>query len=415
MKILWLCNVKLPIISELQNLPPSPFGGWLDQASKDLIESGQKLCVVYPFEKSEEGQEANLSFYSFTEEKIEKRFEDILYLFNPDVVHIWGTEFKHSYIMTECLKESGLIDKGVISIQGLVSIYAEHYFNKLSWKVIHGFTFRDLIKKDNVYYAMKNFEKRGKYEIKAIQNIKHIIGRTDWDNACTKIFNPEVCYHHCNETLRESFYESRWSLENCERNSIFVSQATYPVKGFHVLLEALPEIIKRYPKTKVYVAGNDPACIGASWKNRLRRNYYGKYLAEMIIENDLQGKVFFTGSLNEIQMRDRYLKSHVFVSASSIENSPNSVGEAMLLGVPCVSSYVGGVANMLTDKEDGFLYQADAPYMLAYYVMKIFSDNFLAERLSANARESARKTHNREQNHKQLLSIYESICDSSGT
>lgn len=414
MKILWLCNVKLPIVAKLQNTQPSPYGGWLDQVSKDLIKSGHQLCIVYPSIEYEEGQENNLSYCGFSAPNTVKIFNDIINKINPDVVHIWGTEFNHSYIMTKCLKSCGIIDRGVISIQGLVSIYAGHYFNKLPWRVIHSFSFRDLIRKDNVCRAMKNFEERGKYEKKAIQNIKHVIGRTDWDKACTQIINPQAQYHHCNETLRESFYQAEWSLESCERYSIFVSQASYPVKGFHILLEALPEIVKRYPETKVYVAGSDPTYLNAPWRNRLHRTYYGKYLANMIMKNDLSDKISFTGPLNEIQMRDRYLKSHVFVSASSIENSPNSVGEAMLLGVPCVSSYVGGVANMLIDKKEGFLYQADAPYMLAHYIVKVFSDDALAERLSVNARESARKTHDREQNHKTLLNIYESICDLSG-
>jgi glycosyltransferase involved in cell wall biosynthesis len=409
MRVLWLCNIKLPIVSKLQNDSPSPYGGWLDQVSKDIIKLGYELCIVYPYEKSEEGQEENFNFCSFTGEKIEKRFKDILYMFDPDVVHIWGTEFKHSYIMTECLKASGMISKGVISIQGLVSICAEHYFNNLPWKVVHGFTLRDLIKKENVYIAMKNFRKRGKYEIKAIQNIKHIIGRTDWDKACTEIINSQAHYHHCNETLRESFYQAKWSLESCERYSIFVSQASYPIKGFHILLEALTEVVKRFPETKVYVAGIDPTYLNAVWKDRLRRTYYGKYLVELMTKSDLCEKVIFTGPLNESQMRDRYLKSHVFVSTSSIENSPNSVGEAMLLGMPCVSSYVGGVANMLVDKEEGFLYQADAPYMLAYYVNKIFGDDDLAADIGTKAREHALKTHNIDTNFSQLLKIYRQV------
>ena len=69
-------------------------------------------------------------------------------------------------------------------------------------------------------------------------------------------------------------------------------------------------------------------------------------------------------------MKERFLKSNVFVSPSTIENSPNSLGEAMLLGIPCISSDVGGVKNLLKHEEEGYVYQTDAPYMLAYYVKK---------------------------------------------
>jgi len=142
---------------------------------------------------------------------------------------------------------------------------------------------------------------------------------------------------------------------------------------------------------------------------KLKQTYYHKYLGRLIIKYGLQNHVTFLGSLDESSICQRYLKSHVFVSPSSIENSPNSVGEAMLLGVPTVSSDVGGVKNMLTHNEEGYTYQYDAPYMLAYYVVKIFNDDDLALKFSRNAKIHAIKTHSREENLNQLMSIYEDI------
>ena len=60
--------------------------------------------------------------------------------------------------------------------------------------------------------------------------------------------------------------------------------------------------------------------------------------------------------LSEQQMLDYLLKSNVFVQTSSIENSTNSLGEAMLIGMPCVASNVGGTSDMLKDKNEGYLY-----------------------------------------------------------
>ena len=117
----------------------------------------------------------------------------------------------------------------------------------------------------------------------------------------------------------------------------------------------------------------------------------------------------FTGILYEKQMCERHLKSHVFVCPSSIENSPNSLGEAMILGVPCVASDVGGVADMLKHQEEGFVYQADAPYMLAHFVCEVFADDEIALQISVNARKHAMRTHDPEKNLKALLSIYEQI------
>lgn len=63
------------------------------------------------------------------------------------------------------------------------------------------------------------------------------------------------------------------------------------------------------------------------------------------------------GKLTAGQMRDRYLASSLYVCCSALENSPNSLGEAMLLGMPCVSADVGGIPSMFTDGVDGILYR----------------------------------------------------------
>ena len=104
-----------------------------------------------------------------------------------------------------------------------------------------------------------------------------------------------------------------------------------------------------------------------------------------------------------------YIQSNIFVSASSIENSPNSVCEAMILGVPVISSMVGGMVDLLEHGVNGFYYQADAPYMLRYYIKKIFEDTDLAKRISKNEIETAEKRHDRADIIKDLKSIYESI------
>ena len=110
--------------------------------------------------------------------------------------------------------------------------------------------------------------------------------------------------------------------------------------------------------------------------------------------------------LNAEDMKKQFLKSEVFVSPSVIENSPNSVGEAMLLGMPIVSSNVGGVSDMLVHGKEGYLYQADAPYLLAYYIGLLFDNQEKERELGENARIHARKTHNKEENIKKLLEIY---------
>jgi len=60
-------------------------------------------------------------------------------------------------------------------------------------------------------------------------------------------------------------------------------------------------------------------------------------------------------------------------------------------------------------REEGFVYQSDAPYMLAHYVCEIFDNKDLALKLSRAAREHALKTHDRQENLRRLLEIYKNI------
>lgn len=420
MKILWITNVVLPEANELLNEPINPFGGWLVNASKDLALI-EEVDLVVASPKSNINKAKKLSgdlidYYIFPWQN-ENSIEDTKHLsgikkmildINPDVVHIFGTEYSHSLAIVRICDELSI--NNVVSIQGLVSVYAKHYMANLPYNVQMRYTFRDFVKRDNLIKQQKKYTLRGQNEIETIRSTKNIIGRTTWDKACVYQINNEAVYHHCNESLREEFYKNEWILETCERHSIFTSQASYPIKGLHHVLEALPSIIKRFPDTKLYIAGNN--IIKANTLSaKLRMTTYSKYISEMIKKFHLEDHVIFTGVLNEKEMCDMYLKSNVFVCPSSIENSPNSLGEAMILGVPCVSSYVGGVPDMLEHNKEGFLYPSDAPYLLAHYVCEIFENENIAKRISLSSKLKAKETHNVKKNTKQLLNIYKVIIE----
>lgn len=419
MKILWLVNIPLPEVCKLMGEQPSPFGGWLINASKYLAaQDNITLSIAFPKLKSKDVTELNgekIDYFTFPhlDSNNHKLINDNSYLkkivkkVQPNIVHIFGTEFPHSLAMVNVCRELGI--ETVINIQGLVSIIAKHYTSNLPLNIQKRFSFRDFIKQNNILQQKKVFEQRGLIEVEAIQKTNHIIGRTTWDKACTSQINPNAIYHFCNETLREAFYKNKWSLENCERNSIFISQAAYPIKGLHYMLEALPLIIQQFPDTKLYIAGPDITA-SKNLKDKFKKTSYAKYITMLINKYHLTNHVFFTGLLDEKKMCEKFLKTHVFVSPSTIENESNSLSEAKILGVPCVTSYVGGVIDRVENKYDGFLYQADAPYMLAHYVCELFGNDVLANTFSKNTRKKGLRTHDQNNNVTMLLEIYHEIA-----
>lgn len=422
MRVLWVCNIMLPRIAMHINKDRIPAdGGWLTGLLNGMMDMPEvTLAVSFPVQgigQIQKGMASGLPYYGFHtdlsrlheySELTQKHLQEIIEDFQPDILHIFGTEYPHTLAAVKAFDRPA---KTVIHIQGLVTYYARHFMAGLPEYVQRKFTLRDLLRWDNLKIQRNKFLKRSVYEVSAIQGAGHIMGRTDWDRACAEEINPKACYHLVNESLRDSFYDSRWRPDHCRKHSIFVSQGSYPIKGLHYVLEAMPEVLRRYPDARLYVAGGNVAGSG-SWRDMLRLSSYGRYIKDKIQKNGLSGKVIFTGFLDEKAMCMEFLNSQVFVSPSSIENSPNSVGEAMLVGMPVVASDVGGVKNMLEHGKEGWIYPCDEPYMLSYYICRIFGNMDEAVQMAENAREKALKTHDRKNNKNAVWDVYKKMNQS---
>lgn len=81
----------------------------------------------------------------------------------------------------------------------------------------------------------------------------------------------------------------------------------------------------------------------------------------------------------------------------------------MSLGTPTVVSDVGGVKNMINHEEEGFVYQHDAPYMIAYYVEKFFEMGADAKYMTDKARAHAAQIFDIDKNISDLVAIYGQI------
>lgn len=421
MKLLWVCNLLIPQIAEKMNYSGISGGSWLTGIYEELKEKNDvELIYLYPDSSLRKSYAYdNVKIIAFTNawndfsSEIVDFFSQVLQDHAPDVIHIFGTEYAHSRAIVEAAERTGNLHKVVVSIQGLVSVYSKHFYGYLPYRVTNGNSIYESIKRNGLKKQQNSFVKRGWLEEEVLRKVKHVIGRTDWDKACVERINPDVIYHHCNENMRNSFYQHQWNFENCEKHSIFLSQCYYPIKGLHLVLEAMADLIKWYPDIQLYTTGNFN--MEKSAISKIRRTQYQKYCMKLIKENGLEGHITFLGSLDEQAMCQQFLKANVFVCASSIENSPNSLGEAMLLGVPVISSDVGGVKNMMTHNQDGFIYQADATYMLAYYIKWIFENQDKLGEISQSAREHAMRTHNRIENMRVLFDIYYNISKKNNT
>lgn len=425
MRVLWVCNIILPVIAKELGSLYSVREGWLSgildrvlaQADGELV-----LGICFPAQgelaslqkKLRLGEKkVSVACYGFGEDlehpeeydvSLELRFGQILSDFAPQLLHIFGTEFPHAYA---CARVWNRPEATLVGIQGLCQNIAQEYMAGLPRAVCQKRTLRDILRQDSMGQQQQKFAARAAREKKLLRLAGHITGRTQFDREATAELAPGAVYHFMSETMRESFYTGCWDPDRCHRHEIFVSQADYPLKGFHFLLEAMGEILARYPDAHVKVAGNSVMGTGGLM-SRLKIPAYGKYLRKLERTCKLRGKIRTLGRLSEEEMKEAYLSCHVFVCPSVVENSPNSVAEAQLLGVPVAASRAGGIPSVVA-QGSGILFEKGNAKELAGAVLGIFDSDREARALSARERAFALQRYDGGQNYRRLLEIYREI------
>lgn len=419
-KIVWVSST--PVFLPGQKKKNYFREGWIQGIFNEIaMRNDVGIAVVFPVEwkgNAAEYTENNIHYKAFhttvyttqyekaTEEELYSIFQKI----NPDIIHLWGTERMYCLAVVNAAERLGITDRIVVNIQGLISVFSRYFNLGIPEKYQRGWSIPELWCRTSLKKQEQEFEKRGNFEIQALEKVRYVIGRSEWDKICVKQINSKVQYFFCNEILRPSFYKSeKWKIERCERHSIFISQGLTSYKGMHMLLQAMPWIKKEFSDTVVYSTGE----VGRNrYTSRPVRNSYENFLFYLMKKYQLDKSVHFLGYLDEEQMRKRFLKSHVYVNTSSIENESNALSEAKILGVPSVAAYEGGVINRIEHGKDGFMYPFHECNILAEYVCRIFRDDNLAVKISQNARESAAQINNKKINSEKIMEIYRTILES---
>ena len=414
MKLLWLCNNAPGVVRAHISGKEMSGVNWVDHVLSGLRSRGFTVRVLYRGTGEPGTIDETCSYAAISETpahiyvpELEEKFREEIRSFQPDVIHSWGVEYHHALAMVNAAEAEGKLNHMVASIQGLCRFLAEHYTDGLPEKVCRGTTFRDYLRKDNILQQQEKFVLRGQLETRAMEKLQHVIGRTDWDREKAMSIHPNITYHFCNETLRENFYEGHWDYSKCKRHSVFASSCSYPIKGFHYLLEAFSRVVKEYPDATLSVTGR--SFFASDFKSRLRQGSYEKYLAKLAKKYRVEEKIHFLGDLSAPEMKQAFLDANVFALTSTMENSPNSLGEAMVLGVPSVAADVGGVRNLMCHDSEGLVYGPGHVQQLAEDIMALFALEDRAAALGENARAHALKTHDPEKNLLDLIHIYQQI------
>lgn len=390
-------------------------GGWVEAMANELKKQEDiQLAIACKCDNLSFSETVDsVKYYSLSYSgkndyiSLSSQLKEIIADFAPDIIHIEGTEFLHAKVAIELAKEKGI--PCVASMQGILNGQYNYQCGQLP---IDDMMFSGNLTETFAGWIMhlrktRWYKGRLAGEREIIENVDYILGRTTWDRAHSYALNPKAKYFSCNRILREPFYNTHWDINKMERHSIYVGNGYYPLKGLHYLVMAIPLLVREYPDLKVYVAGYKP------YEENDKRSFYKKgyaaYLKKLIKDNNADKYITFTGPLSAQQVADKLSTVNAYVLTSAIENSPNTLGEAMLVGTPCIASYVGGVPDMATDGVEALFFRNDDYKLLAWKIKQVFDNPDYSCQLSKNAQTKAICNHSIDSNVSMLFNCYKEI------
>lgn len=319
-----------------------------------------------------------------------------------DLIVVWGTEFSHGLC---ALREARRIPS-VIYMQGYVGSIARHYLAGITHRELQkSLTFRDIVKRDSIERQQKRYYRNAEKEKEMLSLSKNVICENDWCENSLRAAVDGLRVFRCPLSINRVFADYRWEAQKTEPYSIISNASGYPLKGQHMLFRAVALLKKKHPALKLYIPGFS-AINDKSFAGKLRKRGYTKYLEKLIKELQIEENIVWLGSLTQEELACRYAKTRIFVLCSSIENHSSSLKEAMMVGMPCVASAVGGVPEYVTHGNNAFLYRFGEYDVMASFIEKLFENDSLAAELSERARVSMRSIHSEEEINRIMSEIY---------
>lgn len=419
MKILWIVNSVLNDLS-LHLYSKEGNGVWMDALLSDFKAKGEHdliVATVLPTKKTIKHEKDGVVYYALPDtypllyNENKKRniqaWQTLLEQENPDLIQVWGTEFTHGLCALRLAKNI----PSVVYMQGYLGSIARYYQAGISRSELKkSVTLRDVLKQDSILQQQKKYVKSSCKEKEMLRLASRIISENEWCNANIRAIIPNIEVYDCALSINKVFAEKQWKIDNMERHSIMCTASGYTIKGLHMVFRTAALLKEKYPDLKVYVPGTKMVS-GPSLKEKLKKNGYTKYIEKLIKQLGLEKHIVWLGRLSQEKLANQYQKSNVFIMSSSIENHSSSLKEAMMVGVPCISSAVGGIPEYVEHGQNGYLYRFEEYALAASYIERIFENDVLAQSLSLKAREGMLKLHEGSDLYEKIAQIYKDILE----
>ena len=146
------------------------------------------------------------------------------------------------------------------------------------------------------------------------------------------------------EMLSKNSIKVRRNFNLDNDDYVFLNVAAYQgAKGHNVMISAMMDLIKKYPKMKII-------CVGPIMDSK----YYNKIRNEVKRKN-LEKNIIFTGFMTHEELINLYQIADAFLLPSLLEGWSISTMEAMLYGLPMILTDVGGSREIIEDNDIGIV------------------------------------------------------------
>ncbi|MCC3158526.1 glycosyltransferase [Hymenobacter sp. 15J16-1T3B] len=287
-----------------------------------------------------------------------------------DLIHVHGSELQYQAAV------AGLEVPVLLSVQGLVSECLQRLPERLTMR--------------RALWTLASY-----YERRHLPGIHHFSCRTHWDKACINRLSPGAHIHHNWEMLRPEFFRAQRPAHTSATPQILFMGGTQRMKGFREAMQAFDLVRKQVPARMVLVGDSHPEEIT-------------QYIRQAGLRHVQPADVDCRGYQSTTELLRLFGQSFCLLHPSYIDNSPNSVCEAQVAGLPVVASDVGGVSSLIEHEHTGLLSDL-TPANLAAQVLRLYQEPGLAGRLAAAAQDVARRRHDPGTILERTLAIYRTV------
>lgn len=381
MKILWIASI--PYV-ENYCVHPAP---WITSLGESYVSNNSdQLTIVSLNSNVDNDKELIKDNIHYVYLKIPKGGKDLITLFkvkirileqylekiyrNYDIIHIHGIEHQFHVAARHIPLPK------IISIQGIVSEYYKVLPETLSHR--------------KIIWSLAGF-----YERKYASYYDNFSCRTDWDKHWVEKYSPKAKIHHIWEIIRKDFFD--FSLKESGNNILFMGGLNI-LKGIRETIVAL-EVARRTHDLRLIIIG------------RGSEDQLNNIVKSCKLPGSILNFIEFRGPQSVQGVLNAYKQSFCLIHPSYIDNSPNSICEAQIAGLPVVASNVGGVGSLIKSDYTGILTKID-PNVIASDVVSLYEDEGRRNYIVRNAIQESRVRHDAEIIVEQTKNLYSNLLKS---